>query len=53
MMGSLFHNANSGKKIIRRICKMDGKKFVAQHVEKTVMFDEGEYEKAANQASVS
>ena len=29
-MGSLFHNANSGKTIIRRICKKDGKKFKAQ-----------------------
>jgi len=28
MMGSLFHNANSGKIIIRRICKKDGRKFV-------------------------
>jgi phytoene dehydrogenase-like protein len=30
MMGSLFHNANSGKTIIRRICKKDGKEFRAQ-----------------------
>jgi phytoene dehydrogenase-like protein len=29
-MGSLAHNANSGKTIIRRICKKDGKKFKAQ-----------------------
>jgi phytoene dehydrogenase-like protein len=29
MMGSLFHNANSGKTIIRRICEKDGKRFVA------------------------
>jgi len=28
MMGSLAHNALSGKTIIRRICKKDGKKFV-------------------------
>ena len=28
MMGSLFDNANSGKSIIRRICKKEGKKFV-------------------------
>ncbi len=27
MMGSLFDNANSGKTIIRRICKKEGKKF--------------------------
>ena len=26
-MGSLAHNANSGKMIIRRICKQDGKRF--------------------------
>jgi phytoene dehydrogenase-like protein len=30
MMGSLFHNANSGKTIIRRICKKDGREFKAQ-----------------------
>jgi len=30
MMGSLAHNANSGKAIIRRICKKDGKKFKSQ-----------------------
>ena len=30
MMGSLAHNANSGKMIIRRICKKDGKDFRAQ-----------------------
>jgi phytoene dehydrogenase-like protein len=30
MMGSLFDNANSGKTIIRRICKKDGKEFRAQ-----------------------
>jgi phytoene dehydrogenase-like protein len=30
MMGSLFHNAYSGKAIIRRICKKDGKKFKSQ-----------------------
>jgi len=29
-MGSLAHNANSGKTIIRRICKKDGKRFKAQ-----------------------
>ncbi len=29
-MGSLAHNANSGKMIIRRICKNDGKTFRAQ-----------------------
>jgi len=29
-MGSLAHNAHSGKIIIRRICKKDGKKFIAQ-----------------------
>ena len=29
-MGSLAHNANSGKMIIRRICKKDGKRFRAQ-----------------------
>lgn len=28
MMGSLFDNAKSGKTIIRRICKKEGKKFV-------------------------
>ncbi len=28
MMGSLFHNANSGKTIIMRICKKDGRKFI-------------------------
>jgi phytoene dehydrogenase-like protein len=27
MMASLFNNANSGKAIIRRICRQDGKKF--------------------------
>jgi hypothetical protein len=26
-MGSLAHNATSGKTIIRRICKKDGKEF--------------------------
>ncbi|MDH5186422.1 MAG: FAD-dependent oxidoreductase, partial [candidate division WOR-3 bacterium] len=30
MMGSLAHNALSGKTIIRRICKKDGKEFKAQ-----------------------
>jgi phytoene dehydrogenase-like protein len=30
MMGSLFNNADSGKTIIRRICKKDGKEFRAQ-----------------------
>ena len=30
MMGSLAHNANSGKTIIRRICKKDGKVFNSQ-----------------------
>lgn len=30
MMGSLFHNASSGKTIIKRICKKDGKEFKAQ-----------------------
>jgi phytoene dehydrogenase-like protein len=30
MMGSLFHNANSGKTVIRRICKKDGRKFKVQ-----------------------
>jgi phytoene dehydrogenase-like protein len=30
MMGSLFHNANSGKAIIRRICRKDGKTFRVQ-----------------------
>jgi len=30
MMGSLAHNANSGKMIIRRVCKRDGKRFKAQ-----------------------
>jgi phytoene dehydrogenase-like protein len=29
MMASLFHNANSGKTIIRCICKNDGRKFKA------------------------
>jgi phytoene dehydrogenase-like protein len=29
-MGSLAHNANSGKALIRRICKKDGKEFKAQ-----------------------
>jgi phytoene dehydrogenase-like protein len=29
-MGSLAHNAHSGKMIIRRICKKDGKEFKAQ-----------------------
>jgi phytoene dehydrogenase-like protein len=29
-MGSLPHNANSGKTIIRRICKKDGKRFKAE-----------------------
>lgn len=29
-MGSLAHNANSGKTIIRRICKQDGKRFETQ-----------------------
>jgi len=29
-MGSLAHNASSGKTIIRRICKKDGKEFKAQ-----------------------
>jgi len=28
MMGSLAHNAHSGKTIIRRICKKDGRKFI-------------------------
>jgi len=30
MMGSLAHNASSGKTMIRRICKKDGKKFKTQ-----------------------
>jgi phytoene dehydrogenase-like protein len=30
MAPSLFHNANSGKTIIRRICEKDGKKFKAE-----------------------
>jgi phytoene dehydrogenase-like protein len=30
MMGSLFHNAYSGKTIIQRICKQDGKGFKVQ-----------------------
>jgi phytoene dehydrogenase-like protein len=30
MAPSLFHNANSGKTIIRRICKKDGKEFKTQ-----------------------
>ncbi len=30
MMASLFHNANSGKTAIRRICRKDGRKFKAQ-----------------------
>ena len=30
MAPSLFHNANSGKTIIRRICQKDGKKFKAE-----------------------
>jgi phytoene dehydrogenase-like protein len=30
MMGSLPHNANSGKMLIRRICKKDGKEFKTQ-----------------------
>jgi len=29
-MGSLAHNANSGKTIVRRICKQDGKRFKTQ-----------------------
>jgi len=29
MMGSLFHNAHSGKALIRRLCKKDGKAFRA------------------------
>jgi len=29
-MGSLAHNANSGKMLIRRICKQDGKRFKPQ-----------------------
>ncbi len=29
-MGSLAHNANSGKTILRRICKKDGKEFKSQ-----------------------
>lgn len=29
MMGSLAHNAHSGKKIIRRICKKNGRKFTS------------------------
>jgi phytoene dehydrogenase-like protein len=30
MMGSLAHNAHSGKTIVRRVCKRDGKEFRAQ-----------------------
>jgi phytoene dehydrogenase-like protein len=30
MIGSLFHNAHSGKTIIRRICKKEGRKFKGQ-----------------------
>jgi hypothetical protein len=30
MAPSLFHNANSGKTIIRRICEKDGRKFKAE-----------------------
>jgi len=51
-MGSLAHNASSGKTIIRRICKKDGRKFVAQYLEKPVILSQREYEKVANYESV-
>jgi phytoene dehydrogenase-like protein len=53
MMGSLFHNANSGKTIIRRICAKDGKNFIAQHLEKRVTLYHGKYDKMANYGNVS
>jgi len=51
-MGSLVHNASSGKTIIRRICKKDGKKFTARYLEKSVILSQREYEKVANGESV-
>ena len=46
-MGSLAHNASSGKTIIRRICKKEGKKFIVQNTE-PLMVNSAEYEKVAN-----
>ena len=44
-MGSLAHNAISGKTIIRRICKKDGRKFITQYLLKPVILSQREYEK--------
>ncbi|MDY6892763.1 MAG: NAD(P)/FAD-dependent oxidoreductase [Chloroflexota bacterium] len=43
-MGSLAHNASSGKTIIRRICKEEGRNFIAQHQEIQVMLTSGQYD---------
>ena len=51
-MGSLAHNASSGKTIIRRICKKDGRKFTAQYLEKPLIPSQREYEEVANGESV-
>jgi len=51
-MGSLAHNAGSGKTIIRRICKKDGKIFTARYLEMSVIPSQREYEKVANGESV-
>jgi phytoene dehydrogenase-like protein len=45
-MGSLAHNAISGKTVIRRICQKDSKKFRVQ-LEKQKVLGHGEFEKVA------
>ena len=46
-MGSLAHNASSGKTIIRRICKKEGKQFITQNI-KQVIVNSVESEKVAD-----
>jgi phytoene dehydrogenase-like protein len=41
MMGSLFHNAHSGKTIIRRICKKDNKHFRSFNYQRSVVNNKG------------
>jgi len=52
-MGSLAHNAHSGRSIIQRICKKDGRKFTVQNLEKPAMLNDSEYEKVTHAAEGS
>jgi phytoene dehydrogenase-like protein len=52
MMGSLAYNANSGKMIIRRICKKDGRKFIVQNLEKPVTLNNSKHGMGSNEGSV-